>query len=131
VTPFNADRLIQMRMQGKAPQGYIVVSYVGYLDVENFVLMARAQRDYDWRCLKGLDTLVVVGDDPIDVTPVIEACRPGECALWVVPRQAGAWLYLTPKLTPDGTAIMGRELSPVTFPGCLNRDYSQRFAVEF
>jgi hypothetical protein len=103
--PGNAPWLEQLRKQGKVPSGLILISFVGRLGVDNFILYASPKQSYDWRVIKELRVCAVIEDGKGDATnlrPIAANARNGECHVWHRDKQVGAWIWPDAEVTDGG-----------------------------
>lgn len=97
----NAQPIIDARLRGLKPDGLVLVSMVGGVDVTNPVVRATPAVEYDWRWVRGLEVCVYVGDrnDWADTLKEIAKCQPAYLAIWNCIDRWGARVFLVP--TPD------------------------------
>lgn len=94
----NAQPIIDARLRGLKPEGLVLVSMSGHIAVQNMVVHAAENADYDWRWVHGLEICVYV-DEQIDWVQTVKAIakqRPTYLAIWNRTHQWGADVYLVP-----------------------------------
>lgn len=90
--PYGAAEIVAMRSNGKRPADMVLVSLVGSLRETNPVVIAKAERSYDWRWLIGLSVAVVVTTETPNTAKIIkaiEAAKPATLAVWFADKQDG------------------------------------------
>jgi len=92
--PYGGREIAELRMQRQKPADMVLVSLVGPLKELNPVVMARAEKRYDWQFLAGLDVLLVASS-LVDVELVkrtidaIRAVKPEYFGLWLSDKKDG------------------------------------------
>ena len=92
--PYGAREITELRAIGKRPADMVLVSLIGPLGESNPLVVAKPERDYDWRFLRGLDVLLVARSetDKRVVKRILDAllALPTEyLGLWLADRQNG------------------------------------------
>lgn len=90
--PYGAREIAELRSAGKRPADLVLVSLVGPLRESNPVVIAKADRSYDWRFLVGLSVAVVVTTDTPNVhciVKAIEEASPTTLSVWFADKQDG------------------------------------------
>jgi hypothetical protein len=103
----NGRALLDLRKQKKVPAGLILVSFVGTLPVSNFTLYATPGRTYDWRVVKELRVCALIDHGlgtAADLAPITAHALHGECHVWHVSTQRGAWIY--PATSVDARGVV-------------------------
>jgi hypothetical protein len=94
----NAQKIIDMRMQGFKPDEAIIVSLVGRISEPNHTVIADPAKKYDWRWVRNLVMGVYVGAKPnwYDAVKAIAMARPEYLYLWNMADKWGSKVYLIP-----------------------------------
>ncbi len=92
--PYGAAEIIATRKAGKKPADMILVSLVGPLREQNPVVVARAEKAYDWRFLTRLEVLIVAttATNKASLARLVESIlphKPAYIGVWFADRQAG------------------------------------------
>ncbi len=92
--PYGAAEIITTRKAGKKPADMILVSLVGPLREQNPVVVARAEKAYDWRFLTRLEVLIVAttSTSKASLARLVESIlphKPSYVGVWFADRQAG------------------------------------------
>jgi hypothetical protein len=122
----NGERLVALRCSGSVPAGPVIVSFAGFRYVPNFVLIAHSGRQYDWRLVHGLSVIVLVNDDVAvaDLLPIVREATVGECSIWHIQRERGAWVYLDATLYGDRLVI--DHLRPLEWCSWQHAEFAQQ-----
>lgn len=94
--PYGAREIIALRNTGKRPADMVLVSLIGPLREINPVVVAQANRAYDWRFLADLEVLLVANSGitsaPLRrLTTAFAKLTTGFVGVWIADMQAGAW----------------------------------------
>lgn len=94
----NAKQIIDARLRGLKPSDLVLVSMVGHVNAENHVVRADPGVVYDWRWVRDLELVMVVGErcDWADTMKAIGLQRPTYLGLWNGAGRWGAHAYLIP-----------------------------------
>jgi len=92
--PYGAAEIVATRKAGKKPADMILVSLVGPLREQNPVVVARAEKAYDWRFLTRLEVLIVAttATSKASLARIVESIlphKPAYLGVWFADRQAG------------------------------------------
>lgn len=90
--PYGAHEIVELRSTGKRPADLVLISFVGSLRENNPVVIAKAERPYDWRFLVGLSVALVIKTDTPNLAGIvknIEAVNPATLSVWFSDRQDG------------------------------------------
>lgn len=90
--PYGAREIAELRSTGKRPADLVLISLVGPLRENNPVVIAKADRSYDWRFIVGLSVALVIKTDTPNVAGIvkeIEAADPATLSVWFSDRQDG------------------------------------------
>ncbi len=92
--PYGAAEIVATRKAGKKPADMILISLVGPLREMNPVVVARAEKSYDWRFLTRLEVLIVAttATSKESLARIVESIlphRPEYVGVWFADRQAG------------------------------------------
>jgi len=92
--PYGAAEIIATRKAGKRPADMILISLVGPLREQNPVVVAKAEKAYDWRFLTRLEVLIVAttATSKASLARLVESILPNKPAyigVWFADRQAG------------------------------------------
>ncbi len=92
--PYGAAEIIATRKAGKKPADMILISLVGPLREQNPVVVARAEKAYDWRFLTRLEVLIVAttATSKASLARLVESIlphKPAYIGVWFADRQAG------------------------------------------
>lgn len=117
--PGNAEWLVTERKKGRVPEGLILISFVGRLWVDNFVLFASPKRKYDWRAIKGLAVCAVI-DERVDASDLRPIAEHGDASVWHTGKQAGAWIWPDADITDDGRVWIKPGVRSVTWTDWQN-----------
>lgn len=98
--PYGAREIAWARANGQRPAEMLLVSLIGPLPGErNPIVLARPERNYDWRWAAGLEMLIVADSttDPRRVKRTLEALErldplPDYLGLWLADKQSGIHL---------------------------------------
>lgn len=103
----NAQPIIDARLRGFKPDGMILVSLCGHVEVENHVVRAIPGNVYDWRWVRDLDICAYIADrnDWFDTLKAIAKQRPGFLNLWNCFEHWGAKVYLHPAPSDIGQPV--------------------------
>ena len=90
------DQLTRMRMAGKRPESWVIVSMIGHLDDETDAVIAMTQRpeQADWRSLVDLPVVVFYRSDThhesvMETLNSIIRVNPNHLACWMTDRAIG------------------------------------------
>lgn len=125
----NAQPILDARLRGLKPAELVLVSMVGHIDSENHVVRAIPGTAYDWRWVRGLELVMVVGErcDWADTLKAIQLQRPAYAGLWNCTGCWGAHSYLIPTAA-DVAMPVNRwtyELDFLPWLDFQNEEYSQ------
>lgn len=90
--PYGAREIAELRSTGKRPADLVLISLVGPLRENNPVVIAKAERSYDWRFLVGLSVALVIKTDTPNLAGIvkdIEEANPATLSVWFSDRQDG------------------------------------------
>lgn len=90
--PYGAAEIIALRSSGKRPADLVLVSFLGPLRESNPVIIAKAERAYDWRVLVGLSVAVIIESNTPNLAGIVKAivaAKPGSLSVWFADRQDG------------------------------------------
>lgn len=90
--PYGAREIAELRSTGKRPADLVLISLVGPLRENNPVVIAKAERSYDWRFIVGLSVAVVVTTDTQNVPGIVKAiekANPETLSVWFADKQDG------------------------------------------
>lgn len=93
----NAQKIVEMRKNGKQPASWVLVSFVGKVPHSDngFDVFAIAESRYDWRWVVGLD-LIVFARKRLAIAEHLRAIqneRPKSLSLWDVDSKTGATVH--------------------------------------
>lgn len=90
--PANSLKIIELRKRGYKPDELIIISLVGKLDEENYVIYADYRKDYDWKFLKDLDVCIFANSAVDFKKTLVDIAKVGVkfLGLWDVDRLEGA-----------------------------------------
>lgn len=124
----NGGMLLELRRQKKVPTGLILVSFVGRLSADNFVLYATPGRPYDWRLIKELRVCAFIDDglgSGADLAPIAEHATHGEAHVWHVGRARGAWIYPNRCIDESGRVVTRPGVDHITWTGWQTDRFAQ------
>lgn len=90
--PYGAREIAELRSTGQRPADLVLISLVGPLRENNPVVIAKAERSYDWRFIVGLSVAVVVTTDTPNVPGIVKAieeANPATLSVWFADKQDG------------------------------------------
>ena len=133
--PYGAAEILAARKVGKRPADLLLVSLIGPLRGEgNPVLIAQPGRDYDWRFLVGLQSLIVAetslpSAQVRSIADNIKAVKPEYLGLWFADKQSGLHLVLGGAVArPHGLLRYMSEAERQNFVGIGQRQEVQQCA---
>lgn len=100
----NAQEILNARLRGFRPADMVMVSLVGSVWVENPVVFAKPEVEYDWRWVRDLDVCVRVSDDQewSNLVKGLALHWPAYLCVWNESGKWGARVWLIPTASDIG-----------------------------
>lgn len=85
--PYGGREIAELRANRQKPADMVLVSLIGPLKELNPIVIAKPERSYDWRFLKGLEVMIVASMS----IPAEQINRAKNALLAVEPEYLGVW----------------------------------------